>query len=32
MQPSEWQRDYAEFNRRQLELMPHAHDAEPVAR
>ena len=32
MQPSEWQRQYADFNRQQLQLLAQARDAEGVAR
>jgi formate dehydrogenase major subunit len=32
MQPSDWQRDYADFNRRQLELLARARSAEAVGK
>ena len=32
MQPSEWQREYADFNRRQLDLLAQARQTEGVAR
>jgi formate dehydrogenase major subunit len=32
MQPSDWQRGYADFNRRQLELLAQARTAEVVGK